>query len=159
MVSLAERLVGTLKEMGLQISTAESCTGGLVASGIVDVEGASLVFQEGYVTYSNRVKEKLLAVSPQTIGEHTVVSGQVAEEMALGVQQRTGADVTISVTGYAGPEPGSDGTPAGTVYIGTWYAGKGVAEKFLFQGDRRQVREQAALEAYRLALKRIEDGE
>lgn len=158
-MGMAEKLVEKLKEMGLQISTAESCTGGLVASGIVDVEGASLVFQEGYVTYSNRVKEKLLAVSPQTIGEHTVVSGEVAEEMALGVRQRTGADLTISVTGYAGPEPGDDGTPAGTVYIGTWYAGKGKAQKFSFQGDRRQVREQATEEAYRLALKRIEDGE
>ena len=158
-MAMAERLVNKLKEMGLQISTAESCTGGLVASGIVDVEGASLVFQEGYVTYSNRVKEKLLAVSPQTIAEYTVVSREVAEEMVLGVRQKTGADIAISVTGYAGPEPGEDGTPAGTVYIGTWYAGKGMAEKFLFQGDRRQVREQAAGEAYRLALKRIEDGE
>lgn len=158
-MAMAEQLVNKLKEMGLQISTAESCTGGLVASGIVDVEGASLVFQEGYVTYSNRVKEKLLAVSPQTIAEHTVVSREVAEEMVLGVRQKTGADIAISVTGYAGPEPGEDGTPAGTVYIGTWYAGKGMAEKFLFQGDRRQVREQAAGEAYRLALKRIEDGE
>ena len=158
-MAIAEEFVNKLKEMGLQAATAESCTGGLVASGIVDVEGASLVFQEGYITYSNRVKEKLLAVSPQTIAEHTVVSGEVAEEMAIGVHQKTGADITISVTGYAGPEPAGDGTPAGTVYIGTWYAGKSMAEKFLFSGNRRQVRESAAKEAYRLALKRIEDGE
>lgn len=156
---LAEQFVNKLKEMGLCVVTAESCTGGLVASGIVDVEGASLVFQEGYVTYSNRVKEKILSVSPQTIAEHTVVSGEVAEEMAVGAIRRSGADIAISVTGYAGPEPAEDGTPAGTVYIGTWYAGKSKAEKFLFEGDRRTVRECAVGEAYGLALKRIEDGE
>lgn len=158
-MTIAEQFVSKLKEMGLQAATAESCTGGLIASGIVDVEGASLVFQEGYVTYSNRVKEKLLGVSSQTIAEHTVVSAQVAEEMALGAWRKSGADITISVTGYAGPEPAEDGTPAGTVYIGTWYAGKSAAEKFLFPGDRRQVRESAVKEAYRQALKRIEDGE
>lgn len=158
-MTIAQRLVSKLKEMGLQIATAESCTGGLIAAGIVDVEGASLVFQEGYVTYSNRVKEKLLSVSPQTIVEHTVVSAEVAEEMAIGVQQKTGADITISVTGYAGPDPAEDGTAAGTVYIGTWYAGKSMAEKFLFSGDRKQVRESAVKEAFKQAMKRIEDGE
>lgn len=158
-MTIAEKFVNTLKEKGLQVATAESCTGGMIAAGIVDVEGASLVFQEGYVTYSNRVKEKLLGVSPQTIAEHTVVSAEVAEEMAIGVQERTGAGITISVTGYAGPEPAGDGTPAGTVYIGVWYREKSVAQKFLFPGDRKQVRESAVQEAFHMALKRIEDGE
>lgn len=158
-MTIAEKFVNKLKDMGLQVATAESCTGGLIAAGIVDVEGASLVFQEGYVTYSNQVKEKLLGVSPQTIAEHTVVSAEVAEEMAIGVQERTGAGITISVTGYAGPEPAGDGTPAGTVYIGVWYREKSVAQKFLFPGDRRQVRERAVQEALHMALKRIEDGE
>lgn len=151
-MTTAEKLVQCLAEKGLQISTAESCTGGMIASCIVDVSGASFVFEEGYVTYSNRVKEKLLEVSPDTIGKYTVVSNQVAEEMAAGVARVTGADITISVTGYAGPDAAEDGTPAGTVYIGICYQEETKGYHFQFDGDRRQVREQASEQALSLAL-------
>lgn len=154
-----ERLVALLQEKKYHVSTAESCTGGLIASGIVDVSGASNVFEEGYVTYSNAVKEKLLGVSADTIERYTVVSSEVAKEMAKGTQERTGSELTISVTGYAGPGDAEDGTKAGTVYIGTCYLGKTEAKGFLFEGDRRQVREQAAEEAIRFGLERIENGE
>jgi competence/damage-inducible protein CinA C-terminal domain len=154
-----KELVQKLKEKGLHISTAESCTGGLVAASVVDVAGASDVFEEGYVTYSNRVKEKLLSVLPETIAEHTVVSSQVAKEMAVGTQKRTGSELTVSVTGYAGPGDAEDGTKAGTVYIGTCFKGTACAKGFLFEGDRKQVRQQAAKEAVRLALERITEGE
>lgn len=154
-MTTAEQLVQCLIEKGLRISTAESCTGGMIASKIVDVPGASLVFEEGYVTYSNRVKEKLLEVSPDTIAKYTVVSNQVAEEMAAGVARTAEADITISVTGYAGPEAAEDGTPAGTVYIGIYYQEQTKGYHYLFQGDRKQVREQAAQQALSLALETL----
>lgn len=159
MKSEKERLVGLLRERGFHVSTAESCTGGLIAAAIVDVAGASDVFEEGYVTYSNRVKEKLLGVSAETIEQYTVVSSEVAEEMAAGTQKQTGSELTISVTGYAGPGDAEDGTKAGTVYIGTCFCGQAKAKGFLFSGDRREIREQAAAEAIRFGLERIEkDG-
>lgn len=159
METCKERLVALLQEKGCHVSTAESCTGGLIAAGIVDVSGASNVFEEGYVTYSNRVKEKLLGVSAATIEKYTVVSAEVAREMAQGTQKKTGSELTISVTGYAGPGDAEDGTKAGTVYIGTCFLGKTEARGFVFDGDRRQVREQAVEEALRFGLERIENGE
>lgn len=154
-----ERLVEKLREKGFHVSTAESCTGGMIAAAIVDVSGASEVFEEGYVTYSNRVKEKVLGVHSETIKEYTVVSSQVAEEMAFGVQEITGSELTISVTGYAGPLDAEDGTKAGTVYIGTCFQGKVCVKKFLFEGDRKRVRTQAVKEAVCFALERITEGE
>ena len=148
----AEKLVQCLQEKGLQITTAESCTGGMIASKIVDVSGASLVFEEGYITYSNRVKEKVLEVSSDTISKYSVVSHEVAEEMAAGIQRKTQADIAISITGYAGPEPADDGTPAGTVYIGICYQKQTKSQHFCFAGTRQEVREQAAQEALALAL-------
>jgi PncC family amidohydrolase len=143
----AEKLVSLLQEKHLHIATAESCTGGLIAASLVDVSGASIVFEEGYVTYSNEVKIKNLGVSRETIATYSVVSGPVAEEMAQGAAARSGAEVAVSVTGYAGPDAAEDGTPAGTVYIGVWYQGK--ADSFLFhlKGNRNQVRRQAAEKA------------
>ena len=148
----AAELVSYLSEHGYHVSTAESCTGGLIASGIVDVSGASVVFEEGYVTYSNRIKEKLLGVSAETIAKYTVVSSQIAEEMASGMAKTAGTELSISVTGYAGPDSGEDGTPAGTVYIGVCFNGETVSRHFLFEGDRGQVRVQAARASYIFAL-------
>lgn len=130
-----------------------------MAASIVDVPGASDVFEEGYITYSNRVKEKLLSVLSETIEKYTVVSSQAAKEMAAGTQERTGSELTVSVTGYAGPGDAEDGTKAGTVYIGTCFNGEARAKGFLFEGDRKQVRRQAAEEAVRFALERITEGE
>ncbi len=157
-MTTAQRLVQELKENGLRIATAESCTGGMIASKIVDVSGASLVFEEGYITYSNRVKEKVLGVSSDTISKHSVVSHEVAEEMAAGVQRKTEADIAISVTGYAGPEPADDGTPAGTVYIGICYMKQTKSQHFCFKGTRQEVREQAAQVALSLALDTLLEG-
>lgn len=154
-VTIQEELVTLLREKKLHIATAESCTGGMIASMIVDVSGASNVFEEGYVTYSNPVKEKLLQVKAETIEKYTVVSEPVAKEMAEGVRNATGADITISVTGYAGPEDGSDGTKAGTVYIGTYYKNTTEARKYRFLGNRKEVRMQAARKAMEFATERI----
>ena len=154
-----EELVRLLREKGYHISTAESCTGGMVAARIVDVSGASEVFEEGYVTYSNRVKEKVLGVKEETIKAYTVVSSQVAEEMACRTHEKTESEVTISVTGYAGPSDALDGTKAGTVYIGTYFAGEAKARKFVFSGDRKEVRKKAVQEAIQFAIERITTGE
>ena len=148
-----------MREKGLHVSTAESCTGGLIAAAIVDVSGASNVFEEGYVTYSDKVKEKLLGVLPETIEAHTVVSAEVAKEMALGTWKRTESELTVSVTGCAGPGDAEDGTKAGTVYIGTCFLGDARARGFVFDGDRMQVREQSVAEALKFALERVQNGE
>lgn len=150
-----KQLVDLLLQKKYHITTAESCTGGMVASAIVDVSGASNVFEEGYITYSNAVKEKLLHVSEKSIEQWTEVSEQVACEMAYGACKASGAEVSVAVTGYAGPEGGADGTPAGTVYIGTCINGKAKAKYYLFQGSREDVRRQAAAEAIRYVMERI----
>ena len=97
------QLIEQLRQHQFHISTAESCTGGMIASMLVGVSGASEVFEEGYVTYSNEVKIKNLGVSAETIRKYTVVSGPVAEEMAKGAADRSGAALALSTTGYAGP--------------------------------------------------------
>lgn len=156
---LAVRLVELLKEQGLHIVTAESCTGGMVASSLVDIPGASLVFEEGYITYSDKVKNKVLHVSRETLRRDTAVSAAAAREMAAGAAERAGAELSVAVTGYAGPGAAEDGTPAGTVYISTWHQGIAKAEGFAFAGDRQTVREQAAVNALRLAAERLKDSE
>jgi PncC family amidohydrolase len=154
-MNVAEQVVSLLQEKKLHICTAESCTGGLIAAALVDVPGASLVFEEGYVTYSNEVKMKNLGVSGDTIEKYSVVSSPVAEEMAEGAAARSGAQVAVSVTGYAGPGTAQDGTPAGTVYIGVWYRGHGSSYHFRLDGDRSRVRHQAVEEALSLVLETI----
>lgn len=156
---VAQKLLDILKQQKLHISMAESCTGGMMASALVDLSGASDVFEEGYVTYSNRVKQKLLGVKTETLEQYTVVSSQTAAEMAEGVHNRTGAELTIAVTGYAGPDDGEDGTPAGTVYIGTWYAGTAQSRHYHFDGDRNSCRRQAVEAAFAFALERIRQSE
>ncbi len=151
----AKELVEILTDKKMTVTAAESCTGGLIAATIVDVPGASNVLRESYVTYAVSAKEKLLGVHPETVAAHTVVSAEVAEEMARGAAKSAGADLAISVTGYAGPDAGEDGTPAGTVYIGVFLLGKVSSRRFLFEGDRRSVREQAAHAAIALALEEL----
>ncbi len=146
------RLVKLLKEKGLFITTAESCTGGMIASSIVDVAGASDVFCEGYVTYSGEAKERLLGVLHDTIETHTVVSAEVAMEMAYGAAKAAKADIAITSTGIAGPDGGSEEQPVGLVYIGGFYRDKKVSRRFVFSGDRTAVRRQATDEAINLAI-------
>ena len=151
----AKELVELLTEKKMTVTAAESCTGGLIAATIVDVPGASNVLQESYVTYAVSSKEKLLGVSPGTVAVHTVVSAEVAEEMAKGAAKSAGADLAISVTGYAGPDGGEDGTPAGTVFIGVVLFGQIRVCRYRFEGDRRSVREQAAKAAISMALEDV----
>ena len=115
--SIEERVVELLKNSKLTIATAESCTAGYIPKRITDIAGASSVFEFGAITYSNRMKEKILGVNPETLAAHGAVSEETAAQMAAGIRRVSGADIGISVTGIAGP--GSDGTskPVGLCYI------------------------------------------
>ena len=143
-IASAEALVAFLAAKGLTVCTAESCTGGMIASEIVSVSGASSVFPGSLVSYATRVKEEFLGVSARTVEEFTVVSAAVAEEMAKGALGMMKTDLAVSVTGLAGPGGGTEEIPVGRVFIG--YAAKEAArvERFTFRGDREQVRRQAA---------------
>jgi nicotinamide-nucleotide amidase len=111
-------LVYALRERGLTVSCAESCTGGMIGERITAVPGASAVFAGGCITYTNQVKETLLGVDPALIAAHTEVSAEVAAAMARGVRKRLDTDIALSATGYAGPGGGTAENPVGTVYIG-----------------------------------------
>lgn len=140
---MEEKIVRFLNEHNMMITTVESCTGGLIAARLVNVSGASNVFSEGYVTYSEDAKAKMVGVNPETIKKYNVVSEEVAYEMASGGAKTANADVAVSVTGVAGPVGGTKDIPVGTVCIGVYYKNKVITEKFLFNGDRLQVRNQA----------------
>ncbi|WP_036949175.1 CinA family protein [Pseudobutyrivibrio ruminis] len=144
-------LINKLVDMHVSVATAESCTGGLIASSIVDIPGASDCFNEGYVTYSNEAKMKNLGVSADTLREFGAVSSQTAAEMASGVRKAANADFGISSTGIAGPGGGTKEKPVGLVYIGCAYGdNKCVTKKLQLDGDRTQVRNAAAKEALKL---------
>ncbi len=115
--TLAESLVGLLSKHQQTVSTAESCTGGLIASNITRIAGSSAVFEAGYVTYSNRIKSELLGVKRETLQANGAVSEAVVLEMAKGALAASGSDWTVSVSGIAGPGGGSDEKPVGTVWI------------------------------------------
>ena len=114
----AEKLVNLLIENKLHITTAESCTGGMVASRIVDVANASKVFNVAYVTYANEAKEKYLNVDSKTIEKYGVVSEEVTKQMALGALKEANADISIVTSGIAGPTGGTEYKPVGMVCFG-----------------------------------------
>lgn len=149
---LEEKVVGLLTEKGLTIATAESCTGGAVASTLVNVAGASGVFNEGFITYSNDAKHKRLGVRVRTLKEYGAVSNATAFEMAKGVCEITGADVGISVTGIAGPTGGTDEKPIGLVYIGCCVKRKTKVVENHFSGNRSEIREQSVQTALKLLV-------
>lgn len=145
--TLEQNIVTMLQQRRLTIATAESCTGGKLAARLTDVPGVSDVFKEGYITYANEVKVKLLGVKDETIKIKGVVSEEVAKEMSQGVKQVTGADVGIAVTGIAGPGGGSDKKPVGLVYIGCSLGKRTVVKRFRFHGNRTIVRESTVQQA------------
>ncbi len=151
-----EAVVGELlRRRKATLSVAESCTGGLLAERITSVPGSSDYFLGGFLTYTDRMKQSVLGVAEELIKEHSAVSGPVAEAMAEAARRLTGADFSLSVTGYAGPGGGSAESPAGAVWIGLGEASGCEARRFNFLGDRDRVRRlavQAALEMLRRKL-------
>lgn len=146
-ITLEEAIVTLLKEKQMTVTTAESCTGGLLAGRIMNVPGASAVYSEGYITYSDQAKAKLLGVSEDTLKEFSAVSAETAAEMAEGACKAAGADAALSVTGIAGPDGGSKEKPVGLVYVGCCVNGKVRTEEFHFTGNREKNRDYAVVRA------------
>jgi PncC family amidohydrolase len=151
-----EKLGLLLREKGMRIAVAESCTGGLIGGRITGVAGSSDYFEAGLVTYSNRAKERFLSVPHELIATKGSVSPEVAEAMAEGVRGATDADIGIAVTGIAGPGGGSPEKPVGLVYIGLATTDKTITRRHQFQGDRATVRQKTTEEALRLAIEALE---
>lgn len=156
--TMEEAVVDMLKDQGLTLALAESCTGGMVASRIVNVTGASDVFLCGFVTYSNRAKRKSLGVKKATLKTHGAVSAQCAKEMAKGGCFFTKADICLSITGIAGPDGGTKEKPVGTVFMGCCYNSKVITREFHFTGNRSKIREQAAAHALAFLRECIMEG-
>lgn len=156
-MSLEEEVVSLLKEKKLTMTTAESCTGGLVAATLINVAGVSQFLKEAYITYSDEAKIKLLHVAPSVIDTYTVVSSETAEAMALGGAIAAGTDLCLSVTGIAGPDGGTKEQPVGLVYIGCSLKGQVKTKRFVFTGDRMQVRLAAVEEALKLIIEMIKN--
>ncbi|MEO0752337.1 MAG: CinA family protein [Pseudomonadota bacterium] len=114
---IAEQVLNAARASGVKIATAESCTGGMVAAALTDIAGSSTVVERGFVTYSNEAKKELLNVSDETLESHGAVSEEVAREMADGARQNAPVDLTVSITGIAGPG-GSEFKPEGRVCFG-----------------------------------------
>lgn len=133
---LEKKVVELLKKLNMNISTAESCTGGMLASKLIDVPGVSDVFYEGVVSYSNEAKINRLGVRKEILDKYGAVSEEVAKEMVMGLT----TDVALSTTGIAGPDGGSEEKPVGLVYMGIRIKDKIYVEKRVFRGDRNKVR-------------------
>lgn len=153
---LVQELARELGGRGMKLATAESCTGGGIAQALTELAGASDWFDRGFVTYSNQAKMEMLGVNATTLERQGAVSEATVLEMARGALARSPADLSVAVSGVAGPGGGSDDKPVGTVWIG-WAATPGWsrAERFHFGGDRSAVRRAtivAALEGLRARL-------
>lgn len=146
--TLAADLGSALKQKGYMLTTAESCTGGLVGATITEIAGSSAWFERGFVTYSNQSKIDLLGVSPKTLEKFGAVSEQTAIEMAEGALKNSHADIAISITGIAGPDGGTPQKPIGTVCF-AWAATNRAtqAKTLLLHGTRQAIRQQAVVVA------------
>ena len=153
--TMEETVVRLLTKYGLTVTTAESCTGGMVAAKIINVPGASDVFDQGYITYSNKSKRKILDVSKATLQKYGAVSEQTAREMALGGVLAADADACVAVTGLAGPDGGTEEKPVGLVYVSCCMKDEVIVEECHFNGTRQEIREHAAVTALDLLRRMI----
>ncbi|HYF42174.1 MAG TPA: CinA family protein [Ramlibacter sp.] len=129
------------------LATAESCTGGLIAAACTELSGSSRWFERGFVTYSNEAKTESLGVDAALIAQHGAVSEKVARAMAFGAVRHSNAQVSVAVTGVAGPTGGSPDKPVGTVWFGFQVDGRLTSETVRFEGDRAAVRQQTVRHA------------
>jgi nicotinamide-nucleotide amidase len=148
--SIGEIVLDLARSRGLSLATAESCTGGLVAARLTAVPGSSDVFRGGIVAYANSVKEAELGVPRDVLDEHGAVSAETARAMAEGARARLGADVSVSVTGIAGPDGGTEEKPVGLVYLHAAGPGRDEARKIDLPGDREMIRGRATAAALHL---------
>lgn len=139
----------------LSITTAESCTGGFIAGTLVNVPGISSWFREGYITYSNEAKERLLHVSHNTLETYGAVSAETAKEMAIGVKKAACTDISVVSTGIAGPDGGTKEKPVGLVYLACCLKEDIEIEKHIFSGNRSEVRKASVSAALKLVERMI----
>jgi len=142
-----EQLSQILTNKGWYVSCAESCTGGWVAKLFTDLVGSSKWFDRGFVTYSNRAKQEMLSVSEKTLEKFGAVSEAVVQEMALGACRESGAQVSLAISGIAGPGGGSEDKPVGLVWFAWCINGQVESLSEIFDGDRDKVRQQAVVVA------------
>ena len=152
-LDVARDLLAELEERGMTLSTAESCTGGLIAAALTAIPGSSAVVTRGYVTYSNEAKTEMVGVPAELFGTVGAVSEEVARAMAEGALRASGADMALSCTGIAGPGGATPNKPVGLVFIGCAMGGAGPARvaRHVFPGDRAAVRAATVAEAFALA--------
>lgn len=157
LIADATDLLEALRQRGLTVATAESCTGGLIAGTLTEVAGSSDVVDRGFVTYSNEAKQDMLGVSPAMIRDHGAVSEQVAIAMAEGALRNGRADVTVSVTGVAGPGGGTDTKPVGLVHIAcARRGGATLHQRHLFANrGRGDIRQETVAQAFRIIRSQI----
>jgi PncC family amidohydrolase len=159
-LTLAKQFGDLLVRHNLRCTVAESCTGGSLAAAITDIPGSSQWFDRGFVTYTNEAKHEMLGVPKEIIASFGAVSEQVVQAMAIGALAASHADISIAISGIAGPSGGSDDKPVGTVWIAWASKVQPVSAKcFLFSGDRFAIRQQAVLAGLNgVVLKMIEYG-
>ena len=149
-MAVAARLHARLRERGLTLATAESCTGGLLAARLTSVPGSSAVFRGGVVAYADEIKREWLGVPDALLRGHGAVSAQVAEAMAAGARARLGTDVAVAVTGVAGPGGGTAAKPVGLVFVHALGPDGGRGVEFSYGSDRESIRRRAATTALHL---------
>jgi nicotinamide-nucleotide amidase len=156
---LAESVGNALKQHGMMLATAESCTGGWVGEAVTAVPGSSLWFDRGFITYTNEAKQEMLGVAAATLEQHGAVSEQTVREMVSGALNNSRAKVALAISGIAGPGGGTPEKPVGTVWFAWGFANGAVASEWRqFSGDRREVRRQAVERGLQGLLERLKGG-
>jgi len=156
---LIKKIGQLIKNGGIKIVTAESCTGGLVSAFITSVPGSSKIFDHGFIVYSNEAKHKLLNIPTELINKHGAVSEEVARAMSTGALTNSDANLSIAVTGIAGPDGGSNTKPVGLVYISSTskQLETTIVKKYDFTGNRDMIRQQSTSAAILLLLTMAEN--
>lgn len=156
--TLARELGHCLRRRGLMLTTAESCTGGWVAKALTDIEGSSAWFERGFITYTNEAKQEMLGVDPEIIDANGAVCEATVRAMAEGALHKSHANLSLAITGIAGPGGGTPYKPVGLVWFA--WAGDGqdlVSREHIFDGDREAIRRQAVLTALRGVMERLDE--
>jgi PncC family amidohydrolase len=155
--AIVQELVHLLIQKNMTLSTAESCTGGFLAKLITDIPGSSQIFPGGVVSYSNTMKIKWLGVSEETLIKHGAVSEETVREMLSGIHQSTGSNLALAVSGIAGPTGGTPEKPVGTVIISHRIGDNIHVKRYLFDGNREEIREKTAFTAFQALLDALKD--